>query len=240
MAFAATPPYDGTLAKYYVLPEDFCYKLPGEMSLEEGALVEPASVAVHVCRQAGVAPGKSVVVYGAGPVGLLCCAVSRAFGAKTVVSVDINEERLAFAEKYAATHVFRSQKESAEEAGKRLVEECGLGDGADCCIDATGAPPCIQAGIHVLRTGGTYCQAGMGNPEITFPITAMCVKELTLKGSFRYGAGDYKLAVELISSGKVEVKSLISRRVAFEEAAEAFKDVEAGKGIKILIEGPKD
>jgi len=68
----------------------------------------------------------------------------------------------------------------------------------------------------------------------------MCVKELTMKGSFRYGAGDYALAVELISSGKLEVKSLISRKVSFEEAEEAFKDVKAGKGIKILIEGPKD
>jgi len=61
-----------------------------------------------------------------------------------------------------------------------------------------------------------------------------------MKGSFRYGAGDYALAVELISSGKLEVKSLISRKVSFEEAEEAFKDVKAGKGIKILIEGPKD
>jgi len=79
-----------------------------------------------------------------------------------------------------------------------------------------------------------------GTPEITFPITAMCVKELTMKGSFRYGAGDYALAVELISSGNLDVKSLISRRVTFEEAEEAFKEVKAGKGIKILIEGPKD
>ena len=61
-----------------------------------------------------------------------------------------------------------------------------------------------------------------------------------MKGSFRYGAGDYALAVELISSGKLEVKSLISRTVSFEEAEEAFKDVKAGKGIKVLIEGPKD
>ena len=161
MAFAATPPHDGTLARFFALPDDFCYRLPDHVSLEEGALVEPASVGVHVCRQVGVAPGKSVVVYGAGPVGLLCCAVSKAFGATKVVCVDINEERLKFAAKYAATHIFRSKKESAEEGAKRLVEECDLGTGADCCIDATGAAPCIQAGIHVLRTGGAYCQAGM-------------------------------------------------------------------------------
>jgi len=161
MAFAATPPVDGTLAKYYVLPEDFCYKLPDHMSLEEGALVEPTGVAVHVCKQAEVRPGVSVVVYGAGPVGLLCCAVSKAFGAVKVVSVDINEERLEFAKSYAATHIFGSRKESVEQSAERLIKECDLGVGADCVIDATGAAPCIQAAIHVLRTGGTYCQAGM-------------------------------------------------------------------------------
>ena len=64
MAFAATPPFDGTLARYYTLPEDFCYKLPENVSLEEGALVEPASVGVHICRMAGVVPGESVVSLG--------------------------------------------------------------------------------------------------------------------------------------------------------------------------------
>jgi D-xylulose reductase len=161
MAFAATPPYDGTLARYYRLPEDFCYKLADGMTLEEGALVEPAAVAVHVCCQADVKPGSNVLVFGAGPVGLLCCAVSRAFGARKVISVDINEERLAFAQKYAATHVFRSQKVSPQENARMMVEECGLGDGADVVIDATGAEVCIQTGIWAARTGATYCQAGM-------------------------------------------------------------------------------
>jgi D-xylulose reductase len=161
MAFAATPPYDGTLARYYRLPEDFCVKLEGGMTMEEGALVEPSAVAVHVSKQAGVKPGDSVLVFGAGPVGLLCCAVSKAFGATKVISVDINEERLAFAKDYAATHVFRSRKESPEDSAKRLVEECELGAGADVVIDASGAEICIQTGIHAIRTGGTYCQAGM-------------------------------------------------------------------------------
>ncbi|KAK9334586.1 chaperonin 10-like protein [Lipomyces starkeyi] len=65
MKFAATPPYDGTLCRYYVLPEDFCVKLPDTVSLEEGALVEPLSVAVHVSRLAKITPGSSVIVFGA-------------------------------------------------------------------------------------------------------------------------------------------------------------------------------
>ena len=240
MAFAATPPFDGTLAKYYALPEDFCYKLPEGMTLEEGALVEPLGVAVHIVKQGGVKPGNTVVIFGAGPVGLLCCAVARAFGAEKVISVDIQENRLDFAKRYAATGTFIPSKVSAEENAEKLVKENGLGEGADVVIDASGAEPSMQAAIHVARVGGTYVQGGMGKNEITYPIMAMCIKELNVKGSFRYGSGDYKLAVELIASGKVKVTELITGKVEFTEAEQAFKDVKAGKGIKMLIEGVKD
>ena len=74
MRFAATPPYDGTLCGFYIAPEDFCYKLPEHVSLQEGAVIEPLAVGVHISKQAGITPGQSVVVMGAGPVGLLCMA----------------------------------------------------------------------------------------------------------------------------------------------------------------------
>ncbi|KAL5365675.1 putative D-xylulose reductase A [Aspergillus floccosus] len=237
MAFAATPPYDGTLAKYYALPEDFCYKLPEQITLQEGALMEPLGVAVHIVRQAAVTPGQSVVVFGAGPVGLLCCAVARAFGASKVVAVDIQKPRLEFAKNYAATAIFEPGKVAAQENAARLVAENDLGAGADVAIDASGAEPSVHTGIHVLRTGGTYVQGGMGRSEMNFPIMAACTKELNVKGSFRYGSGDYKLAVELVASGRVNVKELITGVVKFEEAEQAFKEVKAGKGIKTLISG---
>ncbi|KAK5170903.1 uncharacterized protein LTR77_004047 [Saxophila tyrrhenica] len=240
MAFAATPPIDGTLAKYYTLPEDFCYKLPEGISLEEGALMEPLSVGVHIVRQAGIKPGDSLVVFGAGPVGLLCCAVAKAYGASKVISVDMNEERLDFAKKYAATQTVVAQKESGEDAAKRIIEAGELGLGADAIIDATGAEPCIQTALHALRTGGTYVQGGMGKSEINFPIMALCTKEITAKGSFRYGSGDYTTAVGLVATGRLSVKELITGKVKFREAEAAFQDVKAAKGIKTLIEGPAD
>ncbi|OAL39088.1 D-xylulose reductase A [Fonsecaea nubica] len=239
MAFAATPPYDGTLAKYYILPEDFCYKLPDNMTLEEGALMEPLAVGVHITKQSGVKQGDSVVVFGAGPVGLLCCAVAKALGATKVVAVDINTERLEFAKSFAATSTFVPSKVSAAENAQRLKDENDLPAGADVAIDASGAEPSVQTAIHVLRMGGSYVQGGMGRDEMTFPIMAACTKELTVKGSFRYGPGDYAMAVDLASSGKIDVKRLISRKVNFDDAEQAFEDVKAGKAIKVLIEGPK-
>jgi D-xylulose reductase len=73
---------------------------------------------------------------------------------------------------------------------------------------------------------------------VTIPIAVVSQKELVLKGCFRYGPGDYELAVHLLSTGKLQVKSLISQKVKFKEAENAFKQTKEGKGIKILIEGP--
>ena len=245
MAFASTPPYDGTLAKYYTLPEDLCYKLPDHVSLEEGALVEPASVAVHIVRQGNVKPGDDVVVFGAGPVGLLCAGVARAFGAAKVVVVDIQENRVEFAKGWvaggAAGYIPQQGKDASENAAAIIAQnEFEKKGGADVAIDASGAAASVNTGVHVVRRGGTYVQGGMGRDEVNFPIMAMCTKEVTCKGSFRYGSGDYDTAVQLVSEGKLDVKKLITGKVAFKEAEKAYEEVKAGKGIKMLIEGVKD
>ncbi|KAL2173535.1 chaperonin 10-like protein [Thermothelomyces heterothallicus CBS 202.75] len=240
MVFAATPPYDGTLTGFWVAPADFCYKLPDNVSTQEGALIEPLAVAVHIVKQARVQPGQSVVVMGAGPVGLLCAAVARSFGATKVVSVDIVQSKLDFARSYAATHTYAPQRVSPEENARKLLAVADLPDGADAVIDASGAEPSIQTSLHVVRMGGTYVQGGMGKSDITFPIMALCLKEVTARGSFRYGSGDYKLAIDLVASGKVDVKALINGVVPFREAEQAFKKVKEGQVIKILIAGPNE
>jgi D-xylulose reductase len=79
----------------------------------------------------------------------------------------------------------------------------------------------------------------MGKSDINFPIMAMCTKELRVMGSFRYGPGDYQTAVDLVATGRISIKELITNKVSFEEAEKAFQSVKEGKGIKILIEGPK-
>ncbi|KAI8307775.1 putative D-xylulose reductase A [Colletotrichum sp. SAR11_59] len=240
MRFAATPPYHGTLTGFWTAPSDFCFKLPDNVSLQEGALIEPLAVAVHITKQADISPGASVVVMGAGPVGLLCAAVAKAFGATKVVSVDIVQSKLDFAKDFASTHTYLSQRVSAEENAKALIKQCDLGAGADVVIDASGAEPSIQTSLHVVKMGGNYVQGGMGKADITFPIMAMCLKEVTARGSFRYGPGDYKLAIDLVANGSVNVKKLITGIVSFKQAEEAFKKVKEGEVIKILIAGPNE
>lgn len=239
MEFAATPPHDGTLQTYYAVPEDFCYKLPETVSMQEGALLEPLSVAVHCSNLAGITFGSSVLVSGAGPIGLLCCAAARAFGAVSAVIVDILQSRLEFAASYAATETYLMQKLTPQENAASILSQCGLEDGFDVVIDATGAQPCISTGIHALSRGGKFVQAGLGQAEIVFPVSQLCAKEGTFIGSFRYGANDYDTALKLVEQKKVNLKALMTDTFSFEEAEKAFIHVGLRKGIKTIIYGPE-
>ncbi|KAF9637681.1 putative d-xylulose reductase a protein [Lasiodiplodia theobromae] len=212
--FAATPPWDGTLAKYYSVAADYCYKVPDHVDMEEAALVEPVAVAVQVCKTAGSLANKKVLVFGCGPIGVLCQAVAKAYGASAVYGVDISQSRLDFAKEFAGS------------------DETILNPK----VDKEGAEP---AGVFAAKCGGTYVQTGMGKENVTFPITTACIRGLHIKGSIRYTAGCYPAAVDLVASGKVQVKKLVTNRFKFEESEKAFELVKAAKeGVfKVVIAG---
>ncbi|KAI1855377.1 hypothetical protein JX266_000242 [Neoarthrinium moseri] len=246
--FAATPPWDGTLQKYYIVAGDYCYPIPDHMTAEDGALVEPVAVAVQICKVADLRAGQTVLVFGCGPIGALCQAVAKGYGASKVIGVDISKSRAAFAEKYGADGIFIPEKSSdpnldpvdaSRVTAEKIVEQFGLGEGADVVLECTGAAPCIQAGIFAARKGGTYVQAGMGQENVVFPITTACIRALNIKGSIRYTTGCYPKAVELVASGKVNPRALITHRFKFEQSLEAFEVVKKASEdtLKVMIEG---
>lgn len=140
------------------------------MNLEEGALVEPVAVAVQITKVGNVSPNQTVVVFGCGPIGLLCQAVSKAYSAKKVIGVDISQSRTEFARTFGADEVFippakpsdMDETVWSEEVARIMKEKFDLGEGPDVVLEATGAQACIQTGIHLTKKGGTYVQAGMG------------------------------------------------------------------------------
>jgi D-xylulose reductase len=250
--FAAAPgPPDtqGTLTKYYNIAEDFVYKIPDDMGLDEAVLVEPLAVAVHAVKLGDVRPGETVVVLGSGTIGLLCAAVARQFGAHRIILVDILGQKLEFAEKFLGCDTFRSVTNiSAEENAAALLQKFDLmedgvdtfGGRVDTVIEASGATSSIETGIHVLRPGGKYVQTGLGKPKVEFPIVAMGQKELLVRGCFRYGSGDYELAVGYLQKKLIDVKPLISSVTKFEETTQAWDKTARGEGIKNLIQGVQD
>jgi D-xylulose reductase len=246
MVFAASPPdAHGTLCRLFRIPADFAYRIPDSLSLEEAVLVEPLAVAVHAVRMADVRPGQRVLVQGAGTIGLLVAATARAFGVSDVVVADIKGDKLAFAKKYVECTTFTPDiSATPQQEARRLKQEqpsyADYNDGPDVVLECTGAESSLQTGLLVLAPGGVLVQVGMGKAEHTLPLRDMFKREVVLKMAFRYGAGDYEAALEMIAGGRVRVKELISAKVPFERAAEAWEMTRRGKGIKNLIEGVKD
>lgn len=242
MKFAAAPPdTHGTLAKYFAVPEDFVYKIPDEISLQEAVLVEPTAVAVHSARLAEIKYGQDVVVTGCGTIGLLCAAVAKAFGARRVILVDILENKLEFAKTFVECETFLADVESAsEDTAASLLESFGITGGVDAVIEASGAQSSIQTGIYVLKGGGSYVQAGLGKAKPEVPMLALSEKELKVRGCFRYASGDYEMALSLIAEGRVKPKALLSSVTPFENAPAAWEKTAKGEGIKNLIEGLRD
>ncbi|KIM46077.1 hypothetical protein M413DRAFT_441139 [Hebeloma cylindrosporum] len=198
--FAATPPYDGTLGRYYRLPAHLAYPLPDNVTLEDGAMMEPLAVGVHsVSNLGGLRTNQTIAVFGCGPVGLLCMAVAKAIGASRIIAVDIIPARLDFAKAYAATETYLPVKpeegESKIDYSRRnaanMKKVLNIDDrgktSIDLVIDASGAEVSIQTGFYIVKSGGTFVQVGMGNPNVTLNLGLLMTKELNYKGSFRYG-----------------------------------------------------
>ncbi|KAL2681438.1 hypothetical protein Neosp_009049 [[Neocosmospora] mangrovei] len=251
--FAATPPHDGTLSKYYIVAADYCFPMPDHMDMEQGALVEPVSSAVQMVRTGDVRGNQTVVVFGCGPMGVLCQAICRAWGCRRVIGVDIVQSRLDFAASFSggrkedvfmppAKPAGKDGMEWSEYLAKVIKEKFNLGEGPDVVLEVTGAEPCIQTGVHLTKKGGTFVQAGMGTENVLFPIAVACVRELRIQGSIRYQTGCHPTAVDLVASGAIDVKKLITHRYKFEQSEEAFQKVKAREEgtLKVMIEGVQD
>jgi L-iditol 2-dehydrogenase len=193
---------------------------------------------VHCCGLGGNIQGKFVAIFGAGPIGLLCCAVARAFGAATVIVVDVLDSRLQVAKSFGASQTYKMQAQTPDSNAIQLLAQVGREDGIEIVIDATGAELCIDCGVSVLKRGGTFIHAGLGSPRISSSIGQICDKEAVSKGRFRYGPGDYKLAIELLSSKRISLAKLITHEYPFLEAETAYENVKERHGIKTIIGGP--
>ncbi|GFY59373.1 sorbitol dehydrogenase [Trichonephila inaurata madagascariensis] len=236
--FSATPPIDGSLCRYFCHDADFCFKLPSNVSLEEGALMEPLSVAVHACRRALVTAGKTVLICGAGPIGLVNLLTCKAMGATKICITDIFQSRLDVAKKIGASYQVCVKDIDTKAAVEQI--KFHLGGPPDITIECSGAEPSIRLAMLVTKSGGTVMLVGLGASEVKIPILEASLREVDIKGIFRY-ANCYPIALGLVSSGAIDVKPLITHRFTLEEALKAFETSYTGEGgaIKVLIQCSK-
>ncbi|XP_059164914.1 sorbitol dehydrogenase-like [Physella acuta] len=232
MKFCATPPYHGNLTRYYVHAADFCFKLPDHVTFEEGALLEPLSVAVHACNRAGLSLGNTVLICGAGPIGLVNILTAKAKGASTVCVTDIDEARLKKAKEIGADYVIKINSKDPLVAAQAIEET--VGDKVDISIECSGAAQSIQTAICATKSGGVVVLVGLGQDTVELPIVNAAIREVDIRGIFRY-VNCYPTALAMVASGRVNVKPLITHRFKLEESLQAFEAAKRGEGIKIMI-----
>lgn len=242
--------YTGGMSEYVVLPEKAAYyKLPDDMDLELGALVEPLSVGSHAVDRAyqpglphmkeGFGVGQSIAVQGAGPIGLLVMCAAKAAGAGQIIAVDAIDERLSLAEEYGATDTVNL----ANYNGDRLIQHVkGLTNGVvgpDVVVGAAGVPQAVPQAIELPHDGGTFVEVGhfaySGDVEIN--PTRIVQKELNIYGSLGYPPSQFATSIKLLDQLQDEVpfKTLFNHRATFETAEEAYAAQESGDAYRATI-----
>jgi L-iditol 2-dehydrogenase len=231
VVFMATPPHDGAFVEYVSWPADYAFRLPDNVSTRAGALCEPLSVGIHACNRADVGTGDSVLITGAGPIGLLAMEAARAAGATDVLISDVVEEKLDFAEERGADLAIDVTQRDLADA----IEEYTDGEGVDVVIEASGAAPSIQSTTDAVRRGGSIVFVGLpGDGEIPLDVIEIIDNELDVYGSFRY-KNTYQAAVDLLANGTVDVEGIIDFESNLGSVDDAFERAMEPDVIKGMI-----
>jgi len=236
--FLSTPPYPGLLRRYVNHPAVWCHKLPDNLSYEDGALLEPLSVALAGVKRADIRLGDAVLVCGAGPIGLVTAMCARAAACEPLVITDIDEGRLKFAAEVIPGVKTMQVKigETPEQFGERVVALME-GDEPAVAMECTGVESSIAGAIQTVKFGGTVFVIGVGKNEIKLPFMRCSTREVDLKFQYRY-ANTWPRAIRLLKSGLIDLKKLITHRFPLEDAINAFKTASDPKtgAIKVLIQ----
>lgn len=216
--FFATPPYDGVFQEYVAYDASMCFRLPDNVSLMEGALIEPLAVGFHAANQGGAHIGQKAVVFGSGCIGLMCLMALKAEGVTEVYVVDVIDKRLEKAMELGAADVINSSKEDAEE---RIMELAG-GYGVDLAIDTAGADVTINQGIRMVKPGGTIVCVGYSRSgKVTLDMSVALNKEITFRTVFRY-RHIYPMAIAAVSSGLINLRNVVTDTFTLDEIQEAM------------------
>jgi len=208
--------------------------LPPDLSIEEGAFVEPLACAVRGQRLAGMRPGSSVLVLGSGSSGLLHIQLARSVGASRVFATDLNEYRLAAARRFGADEAFRASLDVPE-----LVQKHNDGRGADLVIACTAAPSALQQAMRSVDRGGTILFFAPTEPGrlVPVPLYDLWHDEVSMVTSYAGPPGDMETALALIRAHAVPVKDMVTHRLGLGQIGEGFRLVaEAAESLKVMIE----
>jgi len=217
---------NGGFAKYVVVEDYMVHHMPDDMTFEQGAIVEPAAVAAYAIQRSKMKMGDTVLIVGAGPIGLLTVQVALASGASQIFVSDLSENRLKMAKHIGATHTFNAKDEGIPDKIKQMT-----GYGVDVFIDAAGVQASFDTGIESLRNGGTAVLVALFGKKVTHDALNQTLRELTIIGTAAY-RNIFPEVMALISSGRLPVEKLVTSVIPLEDIVE--------KGFEVLTKNPSE
>ncbi len=216
--FWATPPVHGVLRPSVVHPADFTFKLPDNVSFAEAAMVEPLAVGVHGALKAQVQPGDLAVVIGAGPIGLVTALAALAAGCARVIIGDIDEAKLELARRLGPIEAVNVRSRQLTD----VVRDQTGGWGADVIFECSGHEKAAAQILDLVCPAGRIVFIGMPLEPIAYDVTRAAVKEPRVEHVFRY-AHVFPRCIAMLSSGKIDVKPLITKTFDFQDSVAAFE-----------------
>ena len=216
--FLSAPPVNGTFADYVSVRCDYVHVLPDSVSNEMGALVEPASVAIHAFNRLNIQAGNSLTIFGAGPIGLITLITAKAYGLSEIFIIDIVASRLAAAKEFGAQFAIDNTHGNAVEEIKGVTN----GMGTQYVIDTTGSSRACSMAPDIAEAGGKIALVGWPEKSrFVYPVETIIAKELDVVGINRY-ANTFPRAISMIASGQLDLSPVVSHRFTFDDVCKAF------------------
>ena len=225
---------DGAAQDYFIVPEDRIVKLPEGMSLDSGAMIEPAAVGAHAASRAGDLAGKNVVVSGAGTIGNLVAQSVISRGAKKVLITDVSDLRLDIARQCGIENTLNVSKTALKDAVKDFFGD----EGFQVAFEVAGVESSIRSLMECVEKGGSVIVVAVFSKDPALSMFYLGEHELNLVGTMMYRHEDYLAAVEAVSNGTINLEPLISNRFPLEQYDDAYKYIDANRMtcMKVIID----
>lgn len=230
---------DGGFAEYMLIPaaafDVGCAQIvPDSLSMEEAALVEPLSDCLRGQLKLGLKPGDKLAIIGAGPIGLMHLLLARALGVSKVIMLEKSDVRARVAERIGADHVILLNGADVVKEVQKLTE----GEGADAVVVAVGVPDAQKDALKIVRPGGAVnyfagLPAGVAGVEID--TNAIHYKQIRLLGTSMSTPMEFKMALDLVASGRVNLKPLISMELPLQDGIRGFIEAQKFENLRILL-----
>lgn len=217
MAFISVPGYHGALRELLTYNKHGLFKLPNNISLKDAALIEPLAVGYNAAVTAGIKPGSSVCITGAGPIGLTVLEAVKIMGAARIMITDADEHRLSIAESHGVNCTVNIMDNNAVDVGMNLTEGLGF----DYVLDATGIPSAMESCIQLAAKGGQIILIGLGEDDMRLSGYRMVKKQLTIKAVNRY-ANHFQPVINLLSAGRYNLDRFVSHEFEYQDIKKAF------------------